>query len=73
MSAAARPRRRRAPACPHPRTTTRATHTRCAGGRCCNHDATCDDCGAIVATESWNLAKGRAAHAAAYPGRPACT
>jgi hypothetical protein len=53
--------------CQHARSTVSPTHHRAAVGSACNHVETCDECGAIIATESWNLALGTAAHAAAYP------
>lgn len=53
--------------CPHARSTVSAQHQPCADGRSCNHDETCDACGVIVATESWNHAIGSTDHARAYP------
>jgi hypothetical protein len=53
--------------CRHTRTTTSAVHQLGSNGGSCNHDETCDDCGLRVATHSWNLDIGRAAHAKAYP------
>lgn len=54
--------------CLHARTTTSAVHQRSDRGGSCNHDETCDDCGCLVGTESWNLAIGAAAHAKRYQG-----
>jgi hypothetical protein len=53
--------------CRHTRTTTSAVHQRGSNGGSCNHDETCDACGLLVGTESWNLALAAAKHAEAYP------
>lgn len=54
-------------ACRHERTTTSRVHRPGTHGGSCQHDVTCDACGLLVGTESWNLALGAVQHAKAYP------
>lgn len=53
-------------ACRHERTTTSPVHRPGSHGGSCQHDVTCDACGLLVGTESWNLALGAKLHAARY-------
>lgn len=56
-------------ACRHPRASVSVRHRLGSEGRTCNHDVTCDACGAIVAVESWSLvvASAARAHGEMYP------
>ena len=55
--------------CRHTRAHVSTRHRVTAEGRVCNHDVTCEVCGAIVAVESWTLIVASAArqHAEMYP------